>query len=196
MARSSKGSKTSTRKRVPLDWVVNDYTYSANQQSLSNNEIIGMPLTFPRFILAETTAPGGIDKGGYAYPEQSGGQMAYAVKGSVEVIPETWAVGSIFRYAARIVVKPMDWTGGLAAITDSAYTLYDAAFANERFLWQKHVTGLFSLGSQAERLYISAKFRAHIPQDSALYIFIENQTGVTSRLFLRFNLRTLMRAEE
>lgn len=198
MARSSRGSKKSKSrsKRMPLDWVVNDYTYNNIFQPLDNTDIAGFPLTFPRFILAEETFPGGVALGGYAYPEQSKGQVAVAVAGSVVAVPTTWALGSFYDCMLRIVKKPMDYAGGVGAITDPLYSLYDAQYANERFVWQMHIHNRFELGSAHEMVRIHWSGKVYLEPDEALYIFAENLTGVTSRINFNFKLRTLMRADE
>lgn len=179
-----------------MDWVVNDYTYSSVNQVIGNNGQIALPLTFPKFIQAMDTFPGGVAMGGYAYPEQSKGQRVYAVRGHYSLRPGTWVAGNTFKVMCRVVKKPLDYASGVGAIVDPGYDLFAAQYANERFLWQRlHFEG-FGFGDLTETHPLHIKCNEGIAEDEALYMFLENQSGITISIVCEFYLRTLMRADE
>lgn len=179
-----------------MDWVVNNETYGS-EANVDNATQIALLLTLPKFWT------GGRDLGGsfvpgYSYPEQQDGQMVYAVKGDINITPNTWALGSVFMLAMRIVKKPIEWdTAGVGVvITDANYSLFQPQFANERFLWQKVTRQQQAFGDIIEDGHVSWKGRCHLEPDEALWLIIENQSGITQRVVIRSWLRTLMRADE
>lgn len=176
-----------------MDWVVNDYTYGQDG-NLPNASQVALPLTIPQFMetttnIAQTTL---IPR--YALPEQSGGQVAYAVRGHYEISPTTWAVGSAYRLMMRLVVKQTEYNAVVNAIEDPNYSLFAAAYANERLLWQRLHFEQFGGGDYGEVFQLDWKGLARIKEDEALFLYIENQSGITQTVRFRPYLRTLMRA--
>lgn len=199
MARSSRGRgrKSSTRQRRQVDWVVNELTYDslANPYSIPNNGIVFAALTIPKWAVSYTDPTFSVQYPGYWLPEQDSGQVAYAVRGTIEQIPETWVAGSFYRMGYRIMKAPVEYAAGFNSLTDPAYSIFTAAYANERFLWQRIMTGYFAQGSQPEHVSVDWKGVCKIEANEALFMVLENQTGVTQRVIVRPWLRTLMRAD-
>jgi len=195
MAKSSSGR--GRRSRRPMDWVVNRDTYGA-VVSLPNATQLASALTLPQgwssTIDSSLTTP----SPGYNFPEQDQGQLAYAVKGHIGIIPGTWAAGSQFRAWFRLVVKPIefDTVGVPIVIEDPNYSLVATNFANERFLSQWMRWETFAQGTAGEVLPINWRGAARIRQDEALWLYIENQSGITQTLTFHLFLRTLMRANQ
>jgi len=187
-------SKKSSRKKRQVDWVVNDETYGLNI-ILPNASQVALALTLPQFYATYVDPIGGTNIPAYQYPEQDEGQEAYAVRGHVSVVPSVWAVGSTFSCIMRIVKKPISYgVVGAGAITDLNYSLYQAEFANERFVWQRYILQQNNMGAAGEVYNINWSGHQKLEPDEALWLFIENQSGITQDLRIWPYLRTLMRA--
>jgi len=182
------------RKRMPVDWVVNEQSYGSTGD-VSNNTLSAIPLTLPLWTLDNSSFPSATQWGGKAFPEQDQGQLALRVRGHIRVVPTTWALGSEYRVMMRIVVKPYDFATELPSL-DGNYALFSSTFANEQFNWQKLVNNQFGLGEAHEVVYVDVKMRQRIKHDEALWLIIENQTGFTSEVRFSPYLRTLMRAQQ
>lgn len=194
MARSSRGRGRRSSAKKQVDWVVNDGTYGVSYQ-VDNNQIVYMPLVVPEF-LKTFLDPTGVDpRGAYMWPEQDTGIQVMAVKGFLEAVPETWAVGSIYRFSWRLIVRPTEYALGYVAIEDPNYDLTLPQYANERFLSEGKVTGLYSMGGQLEMQRITWKGFRQLEKDEGLYLAVQNHSGITQRINLRPYFRTLTRAE-
>lgn len=196
MAKSRSRGRMTSRRR-PVDWVVNDDSYGLNLV-LPNATQSHCALTFPKFWASMTTPDFAAAVPNYSYPEQDEGQIAYAIRGDIQVSPGTWAVGSTYNIMMRLVVKPIEYdTGGFAiAITDANYSLFQPQFANERILWQEHRFARQEMGSQSETVRVRWKGAVRIGTEEAIFLFIENQSGITQTMAFVPYLRTLMRADE
>jgi len=195
MAKSSRGrGRKSSRRNV--DWVVVNDSYG-QVASIPNATQIAIALTLPKFWAGGIDPNLGVPVPNYSYPEQDSGQVAYAVRGHLGVVPGTWAVGSRFRLWVRLVVKPIEYdTAGVPiVIEDPNYSLVNPVFANERFLSQWVKWEDFGQGTAGEIMPISWKGQVRIPQDAALWMYLENQSGITQTLACTPFLRTLMRAD-
>jgi len=190
MARSSR-RRSSTRRKMQLDWVVNDDTYSNSPVSVGNGGIIAVPLVYPRFVLQEATVWN--SPGAYAFPD-AGRQFVKAVRGHFALVPGTWAAGSTFRCIARITKKPMDLATG-DAVADALYSLDNAAFANERYAWQEFYSEQFAMGGSAEVKRVKATVNQWLEPDEGLYIIFHNFSGITQTLNMQMFLRSLVGAE-
>lgn len=193
MQRSKRGRAQTSRKRQ-VDWVVNDASYGAAYQ-LPNATVVAIPLTVPEFVSARVDPTLSVTYPSYFWPEQDSGQEVYAVRGQFEVLPSIWAsLGDLYRMFWRVVKKPIEYATGFSAIQDPTYSLGLPEFANERFLAQNVVVGAFSFGSQPEVQNVRWSGHQKLAPDEALFLYIENGTGITQRLDLRIYIRTLMRA--
>lgn len=193
MARSSRGRGRKSSKRM-VDWVVNDETYGS-AITLPNGSQVALALTMPAFMMQGLYPIIGTDNPGYQLPEQDSGQVAYAVRGQMSLNPTIWAAGSILRVMMRIVKKPVEYGSAMQAIIDPQYTLFGAPYANERFVWQHYVRESFTFGAfNAETFRINWKGVQKIEPDEALWLIVENQSGITNEVILNPFVRTLMRA--
>lgn len=199
MARSSRGrGRTSSRKREKVDWVVNADSYGVSYV-LPNATLIAHALTVPKFWGSYVDPTQAVARGLYEYPEQAQGQVVRAVRGSVSIVPSVWAAGDAFEGMMRLCIKPIEYdTAGVPIwIEDPNYSLVVPQFANEQFLWQKHFRQRFDLGGVGEVHNIAWSGRRMLREDEALWLYIQNTTGVSSQtLSGRIYLRTLMRADE
>jgi len=178
-----------------MDWVVNDDTYGTSSETqIPNSTLVANVLTIPQREQDQPAGGGAFTWGGFAFPEQKGGQVAYAVRGHYALTPSNWAIGSSFRAIVRLVVKPFEYQSVGGAILDANYTCDQAAFANERFLWQRVHYEQFGAGDYGEAFQLSWKGKCFIPEDSALFLIIENISGFTQSIVSRQWLRTLLRA--
>lgn len=193
MARSKKMSRS--RKRRKLDWVVNSDTYGT-AGNLPNATQVALALTIPKFMQTATTFSGFVQIPSYYLPEQDGGQEAYAVRGHYRLSPGTWAAGSLFRVMLRIVVKPMAYDTQFLVVDDPNYSLFVPEFANEQLVWQRYHYEQFGGGDYGEVYPLNISFKRRIKPDEALFLYVENQTGVTQTVIFEPFLRTLMRADE
>jgi len=199
MAKSSRGrgQGRSTKRRVPLDWVVQPDTYGYNSTlNLPNASQSALALTLPKFLATTEDPTASQDFFGWQFPEQSKGQEAYAVRGTIIMVPSTWAIGSQFHILFRIVCKQVAYGPGPVSIEDPAYSLVQPQFANERFCWQRVVQQTQVTGNAQETISVNWTGKQRIKEDEALWLYAENQSGVTMTVQLRFYLRTLMRADE
>lgn len=194
MARSRGGRARGRSTRRNVDWVVLDATYSIVPYVLPNNSIVFAPLTLPEQEASYVDPTLAVPFPRHWWPEQDSGQVAYAVRGDLEVIPSNWAAGSIYRMAMRIAKFPVEWGALFNALNDPSYSLYSDLYANSRFLWERKLTGLFTLGGQMENIHINWKGTCKLDQNEALFLILENQSGITSDVQVRPYLRTLMRA--
>jgi len=194
MAKSK--SRGQGRKRRQVDWVVVNDSYG-QILGLPNATQIAIALTLPKFWSSMIDPGIAVPVPTYSYPEQDSGQVAYAVRGHVGVVPGTWAVGSRFRMWCRLVVKPIEYdtVGVPIVIEDPNYSLVAPQFANERFLSQWMKWEDFGQGTAGEVMPISWKGQVRIPQDAALWMYFENQSGIAQTLSIHPFLRTLMRAD-
>lgn len=178
-----------------MDWVVNDDTYGPlSSGSVANGGLVANTLTVPQRELDAASAGGAIPWGGYSFPEQKGGMVAFAVRGQYVLTPSAWAVGNSYRVLCRLVVKPFEYQSAGGAILDANYTLDTAEFANERFLWQRVHYEQFGAGDYGEIFPLNWSGKCFIPEDSALFFIIENVSGTTQTIAFRQYLRTLVRA--
>lgn len=197
MARSSRGqARTSSRKREKLDWVVNADSYGATY-GVPNATLLAVALTVPKMWGSYVDPSLTIPRGLYEYPEQAGGQVVRAVRGALSVVPSVWSAGSTFEFMMRLCIKPIEYdTAGVPIwIEDPLYSLTVPQFANEQFLWQKYVRQRFDLGSAGEVHNIAWSGRRMLREDEALWLYIQNFSGLTQTLSGRIFLRTLMRAD-
>jgi len=111
------------------------------------------------------------------------------------MVPSTWTSGSQNRMFYRLVVKPVEYGPGPEAILEAGYSLLQPQYANERFLWQKIIQSTQVMGDQAENVSVNWSGRAHIKEDEALFLIIENQSGGIQTVNIITFLRTLMRAD-
>lgn len=193
MARSRGGRGRKSGKRN-VDWVVNDDTYNS-ALTLPNGGQILIPLTLPKFVASYTDPTFAVGYGNYMWPEQDSGQMVYAVRGEIIVTPTAWAVGTAYRAIMRLVKKPVEYAAAFQAIVDPNYSLFQAEFANERFLWQNVLYQSFNLGDAGETVNINWKGVCALEPDESLFLAIENQSGITQTLLITPFFRTLMRAD-
>lgn len=193
MARSRRSSSRSSsrRKKMVLDWVVNDDTYSTSNITIGNTQTAALPLVYPRYVLQEVTAWN--SPGSYAFPD-AGRQFVKAVRGVVVTLPSSWAVGSTFRMMMRIVKKPMDFITG-EAIVDSTYSLFNAGHANERFVWQHLKNEYYNFGNAWEHTRIHATVNQWLEPEEGLYLIMENQSGFTQNLVNTVFCRSLVGSE-
>lgn len=194
MAKSSRG-RGRKRSRRQVDWVCNTSTYDlTNPTVLPNNSIVGLPLTIPEVQASYVDPTIGVAFPRSWWPEQDQGQVAYAVRGQVEIIPGEWAIGATFRLMMRIVKKPMSIGSLFTSIEDPQYSLFSDIFANERFLWQSLITHQQNLGSVLEVHNVRWTGVQKLEPDEGLFLYVENQSGITQNVIIRPFLRTLMRA--
>jgi len=193
---AKKSSPGRGRKRRQVDWVVVNDSYG-QVLTLPNATQIAIACTLPKFWAGSIDPGLGVPVPNYSFPEQDSGQVAYAVRGHVGIVPGTWAVGSRFRLWIRLVVKPIEYdTAGVPiVIEDANYSLVAPQFANERFLSQWMKWEDFGQGTAGEVMPIGWKGQVRIPQDAALWMYFENQSGITQALTITPFLRTLMRAD-
>lgn len=190
-------AKKSSRGRGPkrqVDWVVNPETYGATV-AIPNGGFVLLclvPSLHDRNFVDTTLA---VTQPRYMWPEQDSGQVAYAVKGSFSITPSVWAVGTLYRLMARVVKKPMEYGNTFQAIVDPGYSLFQAEFANERFLWQRYVAQDFGLGSVGETVSVNWSGNQKLDPDEGLWLALENESGITISLIIRAFMRTLMRAD-
>lgn len=193
MARSKKGGG-SRFKRRSVDWVVNDATYGGSI-AVANTGLVALPLTIPQ--MQQDIATLGIGGGGpttafgWNFPEPNARLRVKAVMGHFTTVPSVWAVGSAYRWLARIVKKPMDLATG-TAIADALYSLADSEYANERFSWQTMRLQRFDLGAAGETVSVRANVNQSLEPDEALWFIFENISGVTQTITLQTYLRTLV----
>jgi len=195
MARKSSAGRGQRRRRDPVDWVVNDASYGT-AYNLQNGEQVFIPLAVPEFLFTGTDPTGVQPYPRYTWPEQDEGQVVRAVVGSIQATPSVWAAGSFFRWAWRIVKKPAEYANGFLAIVDPTYNLELPQFANERFLQERKQCGTFALGGQTEITSARWKGVCKLDKDEALWLILQNITGVTQRIDFVVWFRTLMRANE
>lgn len=175
------------RKR--LDWVVNEDCYGSSLAAQPAS-IFAVPLVYPKAWMTYDSTFGPTIPG-YAFPD-AGRQKVVAVVGDILYNPGTWAAGSVVRMIYRIVKKPMDFNTG-DAIADATYTLFDSAYANERFVWQNVTYDTFVLGAtQRERIHVRAKVNQWLEPDEGLYLMVDNESGVSQTINHQFFLRSLL----
>jgi len=93
------------------------------------------------------------------------------------------------------VVKQMQWDSALLVVDDPNYTLFSPPWANERFLWQRYHFEQFGGGDYGEVFPLDLSWKGvRLKPDEALFLYIENQTGITQTMVFEPFLRTLMRA--
>lgn len=195
MARSSRRSSRSSprKKRARLDWVVNEDCYGSTL-AVANGGLFALPLVYPKGWMTYDASFGPTIPA-YAFPDAKR-QKCVAVVGDILYNPSTWAAGSVVRMIYRIVKKPMDFNTG-DAIADAVYSLFDSAFANERFSWQVVQYDTFVLGAtQREKVHVRATVNTTLEPDEGLYLMIENQSGTSQTINHQFFLRSLLVADE
>ncbi len=179
---------------MKLDWVVNDECYGTTAYAIPNGSIIGIPLTFSRHVMTEDTFAAGTVPG-TSFP-QGKRQFVKAVKGVMNFFVSQWAVGSTVDVMYRIAKKPQDLVS-TGAITDPAYNLFLARFANERFAWQHSHYDTFTAGTLYKtQINVHAAVNQWLEPDEALFMFIHNVSGAAQTLRLASYLRTLMKADD
>lgn len=178
-----------------LDWVVNEDSYGSDSIiAVPNANIAAVPLTYPRFMVAQLLLGPGLNRTGAAFPEGEK-QFVKAVVGQVSMAQSFWNAGSSIDLMMRITKKPMD-TATAGAITDAGYSLNDYTFANERFAWQRRYFDTFTAGTAvASNFTVRATVNQWLEPDEALYFMFENQSGTGQTLQFRMYLRTLMKAD-
>lgn len=196
MARKSSRGR-GRRSRRAVDWVCNEWTYDLVPFILDNGDMVAAPLTIPEFVAAYADPSFSVAYNRHQWPEQDQGQIAYAVRGHIECILSGWASGSRARYGFRITKAPMEWGAGiLAAMLDPQYSIYADVFANERFVWQnlQLEDGQFGASLGPTVMNVNWKGMVRLEPNEALWLVMENQSGITQRVEVRPFLRTLMRA--